>query len=91
VAVSWELDKEYIYSVRLRVQGDDKKGLLSDISTIISSSKANIINAQVTTYPDKSATSIFEVELHNASQLQKLTKSIMKLKGVKSVERLRSA
>ena len=57
--VSWEMDKEYTYSVRLRVSGDDKKGLLSDITSIISSSKANIINAQITTYPDKSATSDF--------------------------------
>jgi GTP pyrophosphokinase len=90
VEVSWELDKDYTYSVRLRVSGNDKKGLLSDISSVISSSKANIINAHVTTYPDKSATSIFEVELQNASQLQKLVKSIMKVRGVKAVERLRS-
>ncbi|OPY67843.1 MAG: GTP pyrophosphokinase [Syntrophorhabdaceae bacterium PtaU1.Bin034] len=88
--VSWELNKEYTYSVRLRVFGDDKKGLLSDISSVISSSKANIIKAQASTHPDRSATSIFEIELHNASELQKIMKSILKIKGVKSVERLRS-
>ena len=90
VEVSWELDRDYTYSVRLRVSGNDKKGLLSDISSIISSSKANIINAHITTHPDRSATSIFEVELQNASQLQKMMKSIMKIRGVKAVERLRS-
>src|SRR5208337_3092591 len=77
VEVSWELGRDYTYSVRLRVSGNDKKGLLSDISSIIASSKANIINAQITTHPDRSATSIFEVELQNASQLQKMVKSIM--------------
>jgi GTP pyrophosphokinase len=91
VAVSWELDKEYTYAVKLRVSGEDKKGLLSDISAVISANKANIINAQVTTYPDKSSTSVFEVELQNASQLQKLTKAILRLKGIRAVERLRSA
>jgi GTP pyrophosphokinase len=91
VEVSWELDKEYTYSVRLRVQGDDKKGLLSDITSVLSSSKANIVNARVTTYPDRSAISIFEIEILNAPQVQKITKSILKLKGVRSVERLRSA
>lgn len=89
--VSWELDKDYTYRVKLRVSGNDKKGMLSDITSIISSSKANIINAQVSTYPDRSAMSIFEIELHNASQLQKIMKSILKVKGVKSVERLRSS
>ena len=91
VEVSWELDKEYTYSVKLRVQGDDKKGLLSDITSVLSSSKANIVNARVTTYPDRSAISIFEIEILNAPQVQKITKSILKLKGVRSVERLRSA
>jgi GTP pyrophosphokinase len=90
IEVSWELDKDYTYTVKLRVSGNDKKGLLSDITSIISSSKANIINAQVSTYPDRSAISMFEIELHNASQLQKIMKSILKIKGVKSVERLRS-
>ena len=90
IEVSWELDKEYTYSVRLRVLAEDKKGLLSDITSIISSSKANIINAQVTTHPDRSATSVFEIEILNAPQVQKITKSILKLKGIKSVERLRS-
>jgi guanosine-3',5'-bis(diphosphate) 3'-pyrophosphohydrolase len=89
--VSWELDREYSYSVKLRISGDDKKGLLSDISTIISSSKANIIHAQATAYPDRSAMSIFEIELQSAVQLQKIMKSIQKIKGVKSVERLRSS
>jgi GTP pyrophosphokinase len=88
--VSWELDKGYTYLVRLRVSAEDKKGLLSDITSIISSSKANIINAQVTTHPDRSATSVFEIEILNAPQVQKITKSILKLKGIKAVERLRS-
>jgi GTP pyrophosphokinase len=90
IEVMWELDKDYSYSVKLRVSGDDKKGLLSDISSIISSSKANIIHAQATAYPDRSAMSIFEIELQSAAQLQKIMKSILKVKGVKSVERLRS-
>ena len=90
VAVSWQMDKDYAYAVRLRVSADDKKGLLSDISSSISASKANIVSARITTSPDKSATSIFEIEIQNASQLQKIVKSILKLKGVKSVDRLRS-
>jgi len=48
------------------------------------------VSAQVTTSPDRTATSIFEIEILNASQLQKIVKSILKLKGVKAVERLRS-
>ena len=91
VEVSWELDKDYTYAVKLRISGDDKKGLLSDISSVISSSKANIIQAQATAYPDRSAVTVFEVELQSAAQLQKIMKSVLKVRGVKSVERLRSS
>jgi GTP pyrophosphokinase len=90
IEVSWELDKDYTYTVKLRISGDDKKGLLSDLSSVISTSKANIIQAQATTYPDRSAMTVFEIELQNASQLQKIMKAVLKVKGVKSVERLRS-
>jgi len=89
VKVSWELNKDYAYPVRLRVLSEDKKGLLSEISTIISSNKVNIISAQVMTYPDRSAASIYEIEIGHMSQLQKIIKTIQKIKGVRSVERIR--
>jgi len=91
VEVSWQDNKEYAYPVRLRVQGGDKKGLLSEVTNVISAGKANILNAQVMTYPDHTATSIFEIEIVNASQLQKIVKSIQKIKEVRSVERMRSS
>ncbi len=91
IEVSWQDDKSYAYPVKLRVQGGDKKGLLSEVTNIISAGKANILNAQVMTYPDRTATSIFEIEIANASQLQKIVKSIQKIKEVRSVERMRSS
>ena len=91
VDVLWQDTKEYAYPVKLRVQGTDKKGLLSEVTNIISAGKANILNAQVMTYPDRTATSIFEIEINHASQLQKIIKSIQKIKEVKQVERMRSS
>jgi GTP diphosphokinase / guanosine-3',5'-bis(diphosphate) 3'-diphosphatase len=91
VDVSWQDTKEYAYLVKLRIQGTDKKGLLSEVTNIISAGKANILNAQVMTYPDRTATSIFEIEINHASQLQKIIKSIQKIKEVRQVERMRSS
>ncbi len=90
IEVSWQDNKDFAYAVKLRVQGGDKKGLLSEVTNVISAGKANIMNAQVQTYPDRTATSIFEIEIVNAAQLQKIVKSIQKIKEVKSVERMRS-
>lgn len=89
VPVSWELNKEFTYPVKLKISGDDRKGLLSEISTIMASHKANIISAQATTRPDRSAAGVYEIEIGDNAQLQKIMKSIQKIKGVRSVERVR--
>jgi len=90
VEVSWQLSKDYTFPVRLKITGSDRKGLLSDISSVIASNKVNILSAQAMTYPDKSAAGMYEVEIEHMSQLQKVIKSIQKIKGVRSVERVRS-
>jgi guanosine-3',5'-bis(diphosphate) 3'-pyrophosphohydrolase len=89
IEVSWQLNKDFTYPVRLKVIGSDRKGLLSDISTTIAGNKINIISAQASAYPDKSAAGLYEVEIKDMPQLQKVIKSIQKIKGVRSVERLR--
>ncbi|MCX7857720.1 MAG: bifunctional (p)ppGpp synthetase/guanosine-3',5'-bis(diphosphate) 3'-pyrophosphohydrolase [Deltaproteobacteria bacterium] len=90
IEVVWDSAEGKTYPVKLRVYGMDRKGLLSDISTVISTNKVNILNAWTTTYPDKTAVGVYEVEIENLSQLNRMIKSIMKVKGVKGVERMRS-
>lgn len=89
VEVSWEMNKNFTYPVKLKISGDDRKGLISDISLVMASNKINIISASAMTYPDRSAAGIFEIEIGNMSQLQKIIKSIQKIKGVRAVERMR--
>jgi GTP diphosphokinase / guanosine-3',5'-bis(diphosphate) 3'-diphosphatase len=89
IEVSWQLNKDFTYPVRLKVVGSDRKGLLSDISTTIAANKVNIISAQASAYPDRSAAGLYEIEIAHMSQLQKVIKSIQKIKGVRSVERIR--
>lgn len=90
IEVAWAVEQDKrAYPVKLKVSAEDRKGLLSDISSIMTSNKANIVGAQATTYPDKTATGTYEIEIGHMSQLQKIIKSIQKLKGVRSVERVR--
>jgi len=89
IDVTWEPNKNYTYPVKLKIIGDDRKGLLSDISSTMASNKVNIVGAHAMTNQDKTASGIYEVEVGNMSKLQKVIKSIQKIKGVKSVERIR--
>jgi GTP diphosphokinase / guanosine-3',5'-bis(diphosphate) 3'-diphosphatase len=90
IEVSWELDKEHSYPVKLKVVSEDKKGVLQELTSVFSSSNANILNASVTTHPDRTATSVFELEIKHVSQLQKIMKSVQKIRAIKAVERMRS-
>jgi len=89
VEVSWETNKDLTYPVKLRISGDDRKGLLSEISSILSSAKINIRSAKAMSYPDRSAAALYEIDVGHMSQLQKLIKSIEKIKGIRAVERIR--
>jgi GTP pyrophosphokinase len=89
VEVEWDSKKEYIYPVRIRIYSEDKKGLLAEISNSISSNEANIKNARVDTTEDKKAVSTFEVEIRDLNHLNKVIRSLGKIKGVHQVERMR--
>ena len=89
VEVEWDSTKEYSYPVRIRIYSDDKKGLLAEISTSISSNEANITNARVHTTEEKKAVSTFEMEIRDLNHLKKVIKALGKIKGVDRVERLR--
>jgi GTP diphosphokinase / guanosine-3',5'-bis(diphosphate) 3'-diphosphatase len=89
VDVEWDSTKEYNYPVRIRVDCDDKKGLLAEISSSISAQEANITNARVDTTSEKRAICTFEMEIQDLNHLNKVIKALQKLKGVNRVERIR--
>lgn len=88
VDVSWEPSKEDIYLARIRVTSVDKKGILADVSNIISQRDANIIQAEVKTTVDKKGISIFTIEVGNYKQLQDIIRAIKRVKNVLVVERV---
>lgn len=89
VEVEWDSKKEYSYPVRIHIYSEDKKGLLAEISSSISSNEANITHARVETTDEKKAISTFEVEIRNLNHLKKVIKALEKIKGIHRVERMR--
>ncbi len=78
------------YLVKIRVLSEDRKGILAKISAAISDGGANI--ASVHADRDKSgktAVQIFDIEVEDIKQLQKVINNLNKVKGVFKVERVR--
>jgi GTP pyrophosphokinase len=92
VDVQWNLQEKGTIKrhVKIRVLSLDEPGLLAIMSQTISACGINIASANIRTTKDKKAIALFDVEVGDIAQLQKVTSSLESKKGVISVERLRS-
>ena len=86
--MSWEPVEENAYPVKLRVTSVERKGVLADLSAVITLKDANIIQAEVKTTMDNKGIALFTIEVENYKQLQDIMKAIKKVKNVLLVERL---
>jgi len=89
VEVEWVMDKNSTLPARIKVYAEDRKGLLAAITSSISNHGVNITKAQVKTTKTGGAINLFELEISNTEQLEKLLNSLRKIKGVRKVERVR--
>ena len=88
VDVLWEPSGQDLFMAMLKVTSVDKKGILADISTVISLKDANIIQAEVRTTIDRKGVSFFTVEVEDFKQLEDIMNAIKKIKNVLIVERI---
>jgi len=68
------------------MEGTDRRGLMADIATAISSINTNIRSAEIKS-DDRGMTGEFVVEVENLTHLNKVIASIKKVKGVVNVVR----
>jgi guanosine-3',5'-bis(diphosphate) 3'-pyrophosphohydrolase len=87
ISVAWDLEEEQVFTVQLRVRGNDRKFFLSDITRIISDEKANIVGCTTRTEAHL-AEDTFWIDVHNARQLQGLLKKLRNVEGVMEVHRV---
>ncbi len=89
VDVEWTENGKSLRSVRIKIVSVDTPGILADISKLITKGGGNISHASITTTRDRKAVNTFDVDISNLSQLNALIRSIEKLKGIISVERIK--
>jgi GTP diphosphokinase / guanosine-3',5'-bis(diphosphate) 3'-diphosphatase len=88
VEVRWESSDQDLFAASLVVTSVDKKGILADISSILSKKDANIIEAEVKTTVDKKGIFRFTIEVQSYQHLQEIMGAIKKVENVLIVERL---
>jgi len=91
IEVDWDASSDVRRAVEIRVLSRDEPGMLAKITNTISAAGINIGSARVTTEGSQGtgAEQFFELWVQDAQTLAAVMKEIRRVKGVRSVERLR--
>ncbi len=90
VPVTWEDAPGELVRVKVRVVSEDRQGLLAAVTNKISAEGVNIESAQIHTSDDKRAHQVFELSVKNRKHLDGVLRQIAKIRGVVTVERVRT-
>jgi GTP pyrophosphokinase len=90
IDVQWDTDATAPWSIKVRVHSVDRPGLLAKVTKTISAAGINIGAAQVSTTEDAKAIQTFDLWVTDVASLNAVMKEIGRIKGVLSVERLRT-
>jgi len=86
VEIDWAAEEDERFLVRLVVEGNDRRGLLSDVASAISGTGTNIQSAEMRAV-EGGMTGAFVVEVHDLTHLKKVIKAVRRVNGVLAVER----
>jgi len=90
IEVEWEPETAEPWRIKMRVLSQDRPGLLATVTKTISAAGINIGAARVTTNQDRMAEQNFDVWVTDVETLNAVMRQIGKIRGVVSVERMRS-
>ena len=86
VPVDWEVARNDLFNVRMKVLGQDRKGLLKDMTETISKLNINMTSVDIKV-KDAMATAILIIQVNNLKQLDRVVRKISKVKDIDYVER----
>jgi GTP diphosphokinase / guanosine-3',5'-bis(diphosphate) 3'-diphosphatase len=89
VEVSWETQSSSIHSVKISILTVDRPGMLAAVSTAITSAKANISHADISTTEEQKAYLNFVIDVSDTVHLERVFKQIRTVNGVIQVRRIR--
>ena len=81
-----EVARNDIFNVRIKVVGQDRKGLLKDLTESISKLNINLTSVDIKV-KEAVATAIFILQVNNLKQLDRVVRIMSKIKNIDSAER----
>ncbi|MBD2758763.1 bifunctional (p)ppGpp synthetase/guanosine-3',5'-bis(diphosphate) 3'-pyrophosphohydrolase [Yimella sp. cx-573] len=88
IDVTWAPSAASVFMVQLQVEALDRKGLLSDVTRVLSEQHVNILSANLNTAHNRVAISRFTFEMGDAGHLDHVIRAVRRVDGVFDVYRL---
>jgi GTP pyrophosphokinase len=88
IEVKWNKALGGMFLVNIQSEAIDRPGLLSDITSVLSEKRVNILSATVSTSKDRVALSRFTFELADSSHLDGVLQAVRRVDGVYDVYRV---
>jgi len=90
IDVSWDREEDLLHHAKIKTVTVDRPGILASITKKISNMGVNISQANIRTTNDQKAVNIFTVLIKDRQQLEDIVGALEGVKGVISVNKLRS-
>jgi guanosine-3',5'-bis(diphosphate) 3'-pyrophosphohydrolase len=91
VEVEWSGDGESTYVVKIQVLTIDKRGLLAELSAVLSTNNININHIDASATHEKQALFNFILEIRDRHQLDEIMKKLAQINGVIEVLRVQAS
>jgi GTP pyrophosphokinase len=88
VEVEWSDNKESTYAIKVQVLTDDKRGLLAELSAVLSTNNVNINHLDASATHEKQALFNFILEISDKKQLDEIIKKLSQINGVIEARRV---
>ena len=89
VPVEWEVSRSDLFNVHLKVVGQDRKGLLNDMTETISKLNINITSVDIKV-KDSVASARLIVQVSNIKQLDRVLKKVSEVKSIDNISRIQN-
>ncbi len=90
IEVDWDSRSKTMSPVSVRVESENRQGLLAEVSKTFTTKGVNILQANCRTFEDDYAVNTFQFQIEDLSKLKALIKGLSRIDGVISVERVQS-
>ncbi len=84
--IDWQEAEGERFTVRLALEGSDRRGLYADVAAAVSESGTNIRSMELKSVDGRASGAVL-VEVENLAHLQKIIKAARKVKGITDVQR----